>query len=848
MGREIKMIFSRRHPPETSSLIDTTAKATAISVIDEGDIEKRSDAIHKNGVDVEKTQVPAASAVELTGSTSSASSERFDHEAADNNDSSNDHQEEDFNREGVRAAVRTVDTGEPANTLRVWILGMLLVTASSGANMFLSMRSPAASIPTVALVLFVHPLGRLWARWMPEGRFTVFGRRFSINPGPWNVKEHAVVTLMANVTYGYAYATDALLALEAKPLYARDFGWAFAILFTISSQLVGVAFAGLARRFLVWPEAMAWPSTFSITALLYALHDTSKKLDPAKANGWRISPVRYFGYLAAAAFAYYWIPGVLFQGLSVFAIVTFAAPNNATLNQLFGGYTGLSLLPITFDWTYVIAYLGDPLLAPTRAHVNTLLGVSIFVVLTAIGISFTNTWDSAYLPMNTSTGYDNTQNEYNVSHILGPNFTFDVDKYRDYSPLFLAPTFALNYGLSFAAFAAAIVHIGLHHGKALWRQARAPRQSFDAGGAHLRLMQRYADAPAWWYVALLLAAVGVAFAATLAWDTQLPWWGLILALAIALVFLIPSCVVYGTTNVPLSLNVVAPYIAGYALPGRPFAVMAFKVYSTIALGQAQTFAADLKLAHYIAVPPRVSFAAQAVATVWACVVQVAVLRWTLGHVEGACEAEQPQHFTCPNGEYPVFYVVNVKTDLQILGRTFFTNSITWGLIGPQRLFGAGARYSALSGFWALGAGLPLLLWVLTRSFSRLSMRSPRKLYSWILTGLSTLHAPILLGSAQWLPPASPLSFFSWGFVGLLFNWYIRRRFNGWWKNYNYVTAAALDAGVLLSGLLVFLVIELPGVQAPMWWGNDGALSTSDALATAVRRVLGQGETFGPASW
>lgn len=26
-------------------------------------------------------------------------------------------------------------------------------------------------------------------------------------------------------------------------------------------------------------------------------------------------------------------------------------PNNVVINQLFGGYTGLSLIPITFDWT-----------------------------------------------------------------------------------------------------------------------------------------------------------------------------------------------------------------------------------------------------------------------------------------------------------------------------------------------------------------------------------------------------------------------------------------------------------------------------------------------------------------
>jgi len=40
----------------------------------------------------------------------------------------------------VKAAVRSLDGGEPANTVRAWILGMIFVTICSGLNMFLSMR------------------------------------------------------------------------------------------------------------------------------------------------------------------------------------------------------------------------------------------------------------------------------------------------------------------------------------------------------------------------------------------------------------------------------------------------------------------------------------------------------------------------------------------------------------------------------------------------------------------------------------------------------------------------------------------------------------------------------------
>ena len=50
--------------------------------------------------------------------------------------------------------------------------------------------------------------------------------------------------------------------------------------------------------------------------------------------------------------------------------------------------------------------------------------------------------------------------------------------------------------------------------------------------------------------------------------------------------------------------------------------MIFKVYSTIVLGQAQTYSQDLKLGHYMKIPPRITFSCQVAATLWACFVYV----------------------------------------------------------------------------------------------------------------------------------------------------------------------------------------------------------------------------------
>ncbi len=297
---------------------------------------------------------------------------------------------------------------------------------------------------------------------VPTRTFTTFGVPWTFNTGPFTIKEHTVVTLMANLSFGYAYSTDALLALQGTPFYDRHLGWGFALLFALSSQLVGIALAGVFRHFLVWPAAMMWPSQFASTSLFYALHDHGNISSSSggggggsgkggvSANGWPLSRYSWFCIAAAAMFSYSWLPAVLFHGLSIFSFLTWIRPDSVVVNQLFGGCSGLSLLPITFDWTYVTAFLGNPLLAPTRSHVNALADLILFMVLPIIGIAYSGALWSQYLPLVTSQVYDNTQKAYKVSKILGPGFTFDEKSYKTYSPLFLTPALALNYGLSFA--------------------------------------------------------------------------------------------------------------------------------------------------------------------------------------------------------------------------------------------------------------------------------------------------------------------------------------------------------------------------------------------------------------
>lgn len=123
------------------------------------------------------------------------------------------------------------------------------------------------------------------------------------------------------------------------------------------------------------------------------------------------------------------------------------------------------------------------------------------------------------------------------------------------------------------------------------------------------------------------------------------------------------------------------------------------------------------------------------------------------------------------------------------------------------MFGVGSIYQYFNIFWLIGAVLPCIFYAIFKYGGR---------FSWIGR---TLHAPIMLGAMGWLPPATPLSFWTWGIFALLFNHVIKKRFYGWWSTYNYITAAALDAGLVISTIVIFFAITLPGVTIPQWWGN-----------------------------
>lgn len=708
----------------------------------------------------------------------------------------------------VRAAVPSSD--DPTlkqSTIRAWTLGLILTTIGCGMNVLFSFHSPSFTLTTFVTSILAWPLGRFWAAYFPNWK--IFG--LELNPGPFNIKEHAIITIMANVSFGggAAYATDILLAQNR--FYGQDFGWGFDLLAIWSTQCIGFALGGVARRVVVYPASAIWPANLVTTTFLTNMHINENHV----ANGWKISRLMFFCIVFIGSFVYYWFPGYIFAALSNFSWITWIRPNNVIINQIFGSLTGLGMIPnmIALDWNQIAGYIGSPLIPPASAIATILLSVVVMFWIVTPALHYSNTWYAQYLPISSSGSYDRYAQVYNVSKIINKEtLTFDEAAYQNYSPLYLSTTFALSYGLSFASILATITHTICFHGREIIEQIKMKEKP----DVHMRLMKNYKEVPDWWFMIVFVVFFGLSIATIRAWNTEMPVWALVVAILIAIVFLLPVAIIYARTNIAVGLNVVTEFIIGYMVPGKPLAMMFFKTFGYITNNQAVTFVQDMKLGHYMKIAPRVLFASQFIATIWGSLVQIAVLRWAYGSIDGLCTPTQKSGYTCPNG------------------KVFFNASIIWGVIGPQRQFSQGQIYYGLMFFFIVGAVLPPISWLILKKWPN----SPIRWLNW----------PVFFSGTGYIPPATPYTYGSYCTVGLVFGWFIKRKWFHWWSKYNYSLSAGMDIGLAWSMLIIFLCLGLTNTDFPSWWGNNVVNSTMDTNGTAIRVTLPEGQGFGPSSW
>ncbi|XP_038703383.1 oligopeptide transporter 7-like isoform X2 [Tripterygium wilfordii] len=679
----------------------------------------------------------------------------------------------------------TDDPSLPTFTFRTWTLGILACVLLSFVNQFfLYRREPLTVAATCAQIVMV-PIGHLMAS-MITNRVFFKGQKweFSLNPGPFNVKEHVLATIFANAGAGSVYAIHVVSTV--KVFYKKELTFVVALLVVLTSQVLGFGWAGVFRRYLVQPAAMWWPQNLVQVSLFRALHEKEERPRGGLMRN------QFFLIAFICSFAYYVFPGYLFPMLSSLSWVCWVFPTSVLAHQLGSGLHGLGIGAVGLDWASISSYLDSPLASPWFATANVAAGfILIMYVITPVTY-WLNIFKAKTFPIFSDGLFTYTGQSYNISAVIDQNFRLDIDAYEQEGPLYISTLFAMVYGLCFAGLTAVVVHVLLFHGSDIWQLSISAFEE-KTMDVHTKSMRKYKQVPEWWFMCILLLNIlATIFICEYYNDQlQLPWWGVLLACGLAIFFTLPMGIIKATTNQTTGLNVISEYIIGYLYPGYPVANICFKVYGYISMKQAITFLQDFKLGHYMKIPPRSMFTAQVFGTVIAAFVHLGTAWWLIETIPDICDrALLPtgSPWTCPSDH------------------VFYDASVIWGLIGPRKIFGDLGYYSSINWFFLVGAIAPVLVWIAQKAFP--SQR-------WI--GL--INMPVLLGATLNIPPATSVNYTSWVLTGFASGFIAYRYYRDWWSRHNYVLSAALDAGLAFMAVLLYLCLDMEHVTLN-WWGSE----------------------------
>jgi hypothetical protein len=239
-------------------------------------------------------------------------------------------------------------------TCRSLFIGTLLLCFTSFTAQFFAYRTSPLDVNVGIVILLSYILGKLMTIILPKSIFNI-----TINPGPFTVKEHAVIVIFA--TPG-TRIYEAVESITVQRLYYKFYLNHFsAILYIVIMNFLAIATAGILKRYLVWPASMIWPKPLMSCSLIRTL--VNEDGFDNEISRWKMSRSKFFGFIVLFQFLWHFLPGYIFPLLSFFSVVCMIAPKNIILSQITGA-NGLGLGSIELSWNAWVAYLDSPILVP----------------------------------------------------------------------------------------------------------------------------------------------------------------------------------------------------------------------------------------------------------------------------------------------------------------------------------------------------------------------------------------------------------------------------------------------------------------------------------------------------
>ncbi|CAG8570722.1 22811_t:CDS:10 [Cetraspora pellucida] len=625
----------------------------------------------------------------------------------------------------IAAAVSTRDNPMlPCLTFRFWVLSSFFTILGATLSEFYYFR-PNGGVYSMFFVLLVSYILGIWMeKVLPTRKFQFKNWKFSLNPGPFNVKEHVCIFVAAGAGGGSAYATD-IIAIQDL-FYNTKVNFLNGFMLLMSTQILGYGLAGFLRKFLVRPANMIWPSNLVYASMYNTLHGNASETR---------DKIRFFATAFTAMFVWQFVPQYMFTWLTSMALLCLIAPYSKTIKQLGSGYHGVGILNISLDWNS-IGQIG-PLFTPWWAQVNFYCGVILGAWIITPLAYYYNVFDAKKFPLLA---------------------TYSLDK-DGQSPVYLSITFALSYLYAFITLTAVLSHVVLFYGKEIWERFKASREE-EQEDIHCKLMNNYAEISNTWYASIFIVMLTIAMILCYTTDANLPWWGLLMAIFLAICMVLPVGVIQAISNNQIGLNVLTEMVCGYILPGRPIANSMF------------------------------------ISQLWGTVLGGFVNYWVLNLIIATKRPFLDGTLSDPTGQWTGY-----------ASQMFNTASIVWGLVGPAKTFGRDSMYSILLWGFLIGVFAPIPFYLLHRKYPK--------------ARFDLVNIPLICYGLGVIP-GTYTNFITTGFIASFLSQYYAYRYKTrLWTKYNYVLSAAFDSAAQIATMTIFFclngVVKMP---FPEWWGND----------------------------
>ncbi|KAF8801508.1 oligopeptide transporter [Phlegmacium glaucopus] len=576
-----------------------------------------------------------------------------------------------------------------------------------------------------------------------------------MNPGPFNIKEHVAITIMASTASSSALAIS---IFAAQDLYYHVRPNAAVGIFTlIGSQLIGYGLSGIMRSFLVYPTFAVYPQLIPQAQLFDVLHRGQAAVMQKKR-------LKFFWIIFIAIFVWEWT----LTGISIFCL---ANQKSAWFTRIFGGAAGnegLGAFSLCLDWAYVGSGGGSigSLFTPLSTQLSLYAGTAVCMIAFAACYA-RNTWNTQNFPFLTQLLYYENGKEYDQLAILNADFTLNPEKLAQQGLPWYAAS-QLLYKVSRTMYiGAAVTHFFLWHSKTVYKIIRDYRVRCD--DLHYQKMKIYSEISNWWYLAIFVGTTAMALATTYAAKSGLPWWGLFVALLFSWMFIPIIGTLNATVGYAPSIENMVQMLGGALIPGKPVANMYFTMYGYNPVVQSLVLLRDLKLGQYTKLPPRVTFSVQIIGTVIGGLLNFVIMK------------------TVISSQRPVLLSVqgtNVWSGQQV--QSYNSAAIAWGALGKP-LYATGTRYGFVPYMLLVGLLFPIPFWLLHKKYPKI--------------GFNFVFTPVLVAELGILSVGINSSLFTSFVLAIYSQYYLRKYHATWFRKYNFLLSAALDGG---TSIMIFV--------------------------------------------